>query len=581
MFDNTAASTRTVSTFETSNVVPDGMLLTAAGLVLQVASADGAGAKLVRDARAAQSRFEGIRRMHMPRDRTGGSGGRCDARIGRYCYWYDSTETKPVPEPKRITEARAALIASLDTAAARSPGDAWIQGQRARYLIEGGRANDATAHASACRAERWWCAALAGLALHVAERYVAAESAFAVALGEMPAPQRCEWTDVRLLVNDRLARELSRTSCDERARLGERLWTLSQPLWSTPANDLRTEHFARLTMAHILARSANAHGMSFGADSRELMLRYGWTEWYTRDDPTPGLSMSPGVIGHDREPSYAFIPEMSSLRTVPRLTPASWRLREAAARARYAPRHIKGASVLPHQLVRFPRHDSMLVAVAFSIGDTALARDSVAAHLAVYANSALRVSERPRSSREDRGAVTMTVTVPRDTVIASIEAVGEVTRRMARARYTVEPLPCDASRCVSDLLLFDGSGGANADIDRALSRAITTKTFSVQRPLGVHWEIQGIPEGDPAWLSLTIVPARISLARRVATRLHLAAELTPVRLRWQATVLKEHHAQSVTLRLPPNARGVYRVVLTVEPAGRSPLTTSREIELVP
>src|SRR5688500_5137559 len=112
--------------------------------------------RLLRDARRAQVRFETVRRAHLPRDRSGGSPGRCDAQIGRYCYWYDSTRLTAVPEPRQITEARSALIGQLDSAAARNPADAWIAGQRVRYLIEGGRFQDAVSAARGCRADDWW-----------------------------------------------------------------------------------------------------------------------------------------------------------------------------------------------------------------------------------------------------------------------------------------------------------------------------------------------------------------------------------------------------------------------------------------
>src|SRR5437016_5429747 len=53
-------------------------------------------ARLTHDARAAQRRFESVRCMYLPR-RLGldhGSGP-CDARIGRFCYWFDSSDKSP------------------------------------------------------------------------------------------------------------------------------------------------------------------------------------------------------------------------------------------------------------------------------------------------------------------------------------------------------------------------------------------------------------------------------------------------------------------------------------------------------
>lgn len=550
------------------------MLLSAAPLLLQLlATPAPQDQRLLRDARAAQVRFESLRRTHLPRERHGGSGGRCDAYIGRYCYWYDSIVTPPVPEPVRISEARGKLLAVLDSASVSNPDDGWLAGQRTRYLIEGGRLDEAVAAARACRAERWWCAALEGLSLHVAERYPGADSAFSVSLQNMSEAQRCEWSDLSRIVADRLSRELSRASCDERAQLTDRLWLLGQPLWSTAGRDLRSEHLARHTMATILARSANAYGMSWGDDSRELMVRYGWAEWFTREDPEMwvGVNGSARTTGHDREPSYSFLPDVASARPLGAVPPSAWRLREATARSRYSPRHVANMTALPHQLVRFPRGDSMRVDVAYSVRDTAMAHDSVSVGLGVYGKGGLRVEQRP-------AGVPITMLVANDTLIVSIEARGEQTKRAARARYSIDPLSCKGVWCLSDLLLYDPvQGPALTDIDRAMSNAIVDGQVG-SRTLGVLWEIQGTPgEGpQPLWIGLTVEPLHVGLARRVATRLHLAPSADPVRLRWQAALQSTPQVQSVTVGLPASARGKYRVVLTIEPLG---LKSAREIEV--
>lgn len=548
------------------------MLLGTVAVLLQLGAVPVGDAGLQRDARAAQERFEGVRRAHLPFNRSGGSPRHCDATIGRYCYWYDSTETAAVPEPRRIAVARSELLGFLDSAATLDPADPWVAGQRVRYLIEAGRRADAVRAAMSCRAARWWCAALEGLALHTGEQYPDADSVFAVALREMPAPQRCEWLDLQKVVEQQLAIELSHARCEERALLADRLWRLSQPLWSVPGNDLRTEHFARLTMAEILARSANAHGMRWSSDSRELLLRYGWSEWFTRQDQTSGMYASPAVTGHDREPSYFFYPDVASIRSPPRVTEASWKLHAPVPPTRYAPRHIERMSALPHQLARFPRGDSMLVAIAYRVDDTALVHDALRARLAVLRHDGVTIA----AAREHGTTLTTRL---RDTAIASIEVRGERTKRVARARYTIDPLPC-GSWCVSDLLLFTPTADSSPrSVEQALPSAATDFSFSNRQPLGVFWEIQGASPAS-VWISVTVSPLRVSLARRIAARLNLAPELAPVRMRWQATLTSPlGGGQHVTLRLPLTARGRYRVLLTVEPPSGPPLIASRDIEL--
>jgi hypothetical protein len=49
--------------------------------------------------------------------------------------------------------------------------------------------------ARTCAGTRWWCDALKGLTLHELGDYSASDSAFHDALDEMPAKERCRWTD--------------------------------------------------------------------------------------------------------------------------------------------------------------------------------------------------------------------------------------------------------------------------------------------------------------------------------------------------------------------------------------------------
>jgi hypothetical protein len=549
------------------------MILLTIGLLLQVAASSDATARLRRDADAAQARFERLRRANLPREFGGGYATPCDATIGRYCYWYDSTRRTAVPEPKQISKAREQLLAVLDSVAAVNPADGWVTGQRVRYLLEAGRTSAAVEAARACAAERWWCAALEGLASHVSERYLAADSAFARALEEMTEPRRCEWVDVRVVMTPRVQRDLSRATCEERWLHANALWQVAQPLWTIAGNDLRTEHFSRLTMAEILSRADNAHGLRWSSDSRELLVRYGWAEWYTRQEPSPYMAATPRVTGHDREPSYWFFPDVESVRGLKLVTAESWRLREPAAVTRYAPRHIERMTELPHQLIRLPRGDSMLLVAVHETADSVLARDSAVARVA-----ALVRGQVVRGDVGESGAVA-SLMVPSDTVIVSVEVVGAKRKHAARARYVVAPLECGAW-CVSDLILFRPPASGGAALDSALHHALPEPRHPNHAPLGVLWELHGVPSASPAWVSLTISPLRIGRLRRLATQLRLAPEAAPVRLRWQMVVDEPRKVESVSVRLPRSARGAYRVALTIQPADAPPVHAIREIVLV-
>src|SRR5688572_20597107 len=130
--------------------------------------------RVFRDAREAQIGFERTRRANLPINRRGASG-RCDVRVGRFCYWWDDGEFEAPAEPPKTAAARTKLLDRLADAAATLPGDRWIAGQRVRYLVEAERFAEAVDAARACEAEPSWCTALEGFAHHAGRQFAAAD----------------------------------------------------------------------------------------------------------------------------------------------------------------------------------------------------------------------------------------------------------------------------------------------------------------------------------------------------------------------------------------------------------------------
>src|SRR5687768_3382611 len=64
----------------------------------------------LRLARSAQGSFERTRRYSLPEG--GGSAGRCDVQLGRFCWWYDAVPPNLPPEAAQITRRRAALLST-------------------------------------------------------------------------------------------------------------------------------------------------------------------------------------------------------------------------------------------------------------------------------------------------------------------------------------------------------------------------------------------------------------------------------------------------------------------------------------
>ncbi|PYP13240.1 MAG: hypothetical protein DMD56_01265, partial [Gemmatimonadetes bacterium] len=79
---------------------------------------------MLASARRARDSFEATRRTNLPERPSGSNGGRYEV-IGRIRYWYDGGDDQDSapPEPPRIRQARARLLAALDEAGAALPGD--------------------------------------------------------------------------------------------------------------------------------------------------------------------------------------------------------------------------------------------------------------------------------------------------------------------------------------------------------------------------------------------------------------------------------------------------------------------------
>ena len=541
-------------------------------------------ARAVKDARSAQASFELLRRANLPWGHSRPANG-CDGVIGRICYWSDESDdvTHAPPESPRIGEARQRLLDDLERAQRDAPGDDWIIGQRVRYLVEANRVDDAITTARDCAAEGWWCEALAGYALHVKGDFAAATTAFRQALSTMSESERCRWEDTRLLVGDALDHRLDALGCTGRDTLAARIWWVSTPFFLTGANDLRTEHLARMTRARMEERARGTMGLSWADDTREVLLRYGWDLWFEREGTTASYySTEPRIAGHPGWPSFSFFASEIAVDSMTSAPPDAWMLRDRGARARYAPTYVKTLRPLPHQLALFRRGDSALVIAAFDLrNDTAFASGPL--------DAAAFVTPEPgqlwgkAATFHTRSAVLQTEG-PWAPMLASIEVIAPEHRAAARARYGLR-LPAPSGRVsVSDLLLYAGGDSTPQRLEQAAPRALTTTRVSASKALGLFWETYGVrPEGETLGVSLTIEETSAPLLRRAARVLHLSDKGSPLRVQWQEVPDRETRiaSRAVSVDLARLTPGRYRVRLTVTPAdGGLVATAMREIEVV-
>jgi hypothetical protein len=539
---------------------------------------------VLHQAHAAQREFERTRRANLPGETGGGRA--CDERIGRFCYWYEPFSDPSLTESGVVRAARGDLIRALENAAGQLPGDGWIVGQLVRYLVEQGAADSAIAAARRCRAARWWCSALEGFARHMAHDYAGADSAFAQAVRQMPEPERCDWTDLAPLLGEE-AREYRSVGCNERDSLNERLWWLARPLYSRPGNDLRTEHYARHTMGLLLADAATPDGIPWGADRRELVVRFGWPVRWSRPWNRPGEVSPRGILGHEPGPSFWFFPEPAITQPWDDPTVVQWNPERERPPARYAPPYATGFSRIDDvQFARFSRGDTTLNVAAFDLtADSVLGDHPADTRLAVAQDPSTPIVVAPVSALGRSGALTLR-SLWRPAVL-SLEAVGVDTPWVARRRTVTAPDPGGLPPLLSDLLLFVPGDLLPKYLEGALATALPAPTVRRSRPTGLYWETYGKTDS-----SVTVELAVSNIKPKDKNEPpypvgrpfcpFAASAHSPVRLRWveDPATRPSGIGRSVVLDLHTVSPGRALVTLQTSVAGRVRGCSSREIQIV-
>jgi len=535
-------------------------------------------AEISRRARDLQAKFERRRRQMLPRFYIGGAE-HCLI-VGRFCEWHPNLSDYVVPdEGKNIVRARAELLRELEKASAELPGDDWIIGQRVRYLTEG-HDTSAAGVARSCRATRWWCDALLGLALHVGGNYAGSDSAYAIALDEMPSPLRCNWLNLAPLLDDDIRGTYKKMSCGQREAADARIWWVADPLFMTPGNERRTEHFSRVLHTALQQDAANTYGSSWGGDLAELILRFGWAEKWTQE---PSQSMYPeskaAITGHEREPGYHFFLTQQPPDRLALIVDSVFDIYQFPPREQYAPVYTRAFVRLDAQVARFRRGDSTKVVAAYDVStDTIFGRRKFAAALVAMGDEATAPSKTVLAESPAKNV--LTVSTPWKEQLIGVELLANDSAGAARWRSGFAEIPLDSGIVsVSDLLFVDGEPSLPGDLNEAIPRAHGGTTFRHDRKIGLFWELYGkIPADSALPISLTITPVDESLLRRTFRALRIAPKLSPLNIRWQENgasgVLS---ARSVLLDLSLVPAGKYAVKLEV---GNYPMAaTSRVIEV--
>lgn len=534
--------------------------------------------KTVKYVRSAQASFEAFRRARLPRGES--HGGDCDVHIGRFCYWRgDEDEDDAPPEQPAVKASRATLIHTLDSAAAILPGDPWIAGQRIRYLVEAERTDEALAAAQQCRAEAWWCASLGGYAAHVGARFSTADSLYEIALDAMSEAQRCRWMDIRDLVDNDLERALKSADCAGREALTRKIFWLGAPLWSVSQTDLLTEHLSRMVQTRIAERAASADGAAWADDIRALVMRYGWSRWFTRNDPAFGMSMDAQITGHDKGMPYYFLPTRRTLEEGPDAK-STWTLDDARAASGYSPSFAKTVHELTSQVATFRRHDSTLVLAAWDVRrDSTLVGRELDAALVLASPSAVQTMS---TSAKQRAVGHIETTAVLDSGWLSLELIAPEDRHAGRARIGVGPRPSSGRIALSDLLLYAPTEAPVTALAAVIDSTLGNAVAPYSRALGVFWETYGFaPQGENAHFSLSVEQIEIGWMQRAAERLRFSDPTTATRIQWQefSRVADGVAGRGVRVDLSRLRAGKYRLELTITADDGATATASRDIEV--
>ncbi len=517
-------------------------------------------------ARSAQDAFERNHRVGL-RFYNGGADATCEVQLGRICYWNNNGDVPPPAERNDAKIERDQLIDVLNRAYAADAADDWVNGMRVRYYIEAEKIDSAVTAARACRGTAWWCASLQGLALHNADRHADASAAFDRALKAMPESQRCVWTDIGWWL-DPLAQPAYRALACGAAREVEntRIFRLAQPLWMLDGNDIRNESLARRTMSRVHSLGRIPYDLQWGDDLLESQVRYGWpTAWSVQNggvaDPRP-----PSVIGHEPTPSYDFMPSAKVVATPVGAEDGDWDLRRKKARMRYSPRYASGFGTVPHQIARFRRGDTTLVAGAYRlVRELEMGRAPYKAALVLDAMNGTPVVVVKKDSATAASALIARITAP---MLASIEVFGERGKRATRVRTSVTPLPRDA-RLSDYLLLQKGDPTINPSLEKNALQAYGSLEIEKGATVGLYWEMYR-PSTPDAPLQIQVRALRLgaSLGQKLGSFFGISKAIQPVAIRYTDNGRPDGlPGRSLTLNFPPVAAGEYQLTLVVSGAG--------------
>lgn len=492
--------------------------------------------------------------------------------------------------------ARAVMLGVLDSAARILPGNDFLTGQRVRFRVDQRDLDPALAIARECAGTPWWCLALAGYVHAVRGDVVAADSAFADALGAMPRQDHCVWNNISTLLDSASRSNYIWLSCAKRDSANERIWWLAQPLYLEPGNARRVEQYARRVW--LLLHTALDRDERFdwrdkvGGDARKLMVeRYGWPAEAVWGGPLQdrghtgylsahvSVANAPYTTYEYAKPRAHTIPSWAAWSDPFHATPTDWNVSEPPVSERPEPKMgpptvaLSGVRTGPRPIqwnwwpaehfeparpiVQLPdgqhailrRDANLLLAVSTQLSNEILRRqpDDTIRHVTLLASE--RPGEVERIADADGvpdHAVVVTGTIPSRPAVFGLEFAAPERAGgppAGRLRFGLTPPPTLAAmrsgeRAVSDPVLLRAPAGDDAlpnDAESALRFMAPSMRAGAAGRMGVYWETYGFQPTDTVEVAVWIERyTSQGIIRRFGIALGVATDLnTPIAMSWR------------------------------------------------
>lgn len=525
--------------------------------------------------------------------------------------WYPSDE--PAVNDERVTRdasltpalraqvatIRAVLLDSLAKLDKLHPSDAWITGARVRFLIDEEDPAAALKVAERCTAGRVWCAQLVGFALDADGQFIRADSAYDAAAAAMTPKERCEWTNLHLLLDGDARSAYDHMSCDQQAVANERLWWLATPLFSDTISDRRAEDFTRKVLIQLHSalpwdERYDWRGYYGGESVSDMLVRYGWpafSAWAGAAEEADHAGWM-GFYDSTRTATAEYpsdrlhlFPDGRALTDPFHAPPDAWQINmpalsgddEPAAQWWPAEHYARAAGPivqLSDQTVFLRRDDDVLLATASDLTSStrghALHEDTSKAVL-IRSTGPHHVERLQRQVYTNASSIVLTARVPAKPALFGAELpaakVGELS---ARTRFGAAPPPSLAAlvpgeTAVSQPVLLAAAEGPPPGPDAALPLMLGSAHVSGPK-VGIYWESYGYNPGDSVDVAVVIIRHEpLSKTRRLGMLLHVAHDPNgSVAVRWQEPQAG-HDSFTIPARVPIQARSVRLDLSRIEP----------------